>query len=116
MHRPRAQKRVTLEEAYGSSSEEEAAAIAACRAADAEDGASSASEVDALQEVPDSDCSSDASLASEAESASPPAKKRKVCPSDSPWLHQAKTSQSWSHIMSRLNVLSSCPAFCHAAS
>ena len=74
---------MTLEEAYGSSSEEEAAAIAACRAADEEDGASSASEVDvdALQEVPDSDCSSDASLASEAESASPPAKKRKVCPS-----------------------------------
>ncbi len=70
---------MTLEEAYGSSSGEEG--DAAFKAADADDDASSVSGVDAdaMEEVPDSDCSSDVSLASEAESASPPTKKRKVC-------------------------------------
>ena len=64
--RSRAQKRVTLEEAYGSSSEDDASSVSGIGK-------------EALQDVPDSDCSSDASLASEAESPSPPAKKQKVC-------------------------------------
>ena len=76
--RPRAQKRVTLEEAYGSSSQEDGGALPA--GPDEGDIASSASEMDVkgLEQVPDSDASSNASLASEAESPSPPAK-RKVC-------------------------------------
>lgn len=76
--RARAQKRVTLEEAYGSSSQEDGNASPEAHGNDGE--ASSASELDmkGLEQVPDSDCSSDASMASEAESPSPPAK-RKVC-------------------------------------
>lgn len=76
--RARAQKRVTLEEAYGSSSQEDGDEPR--EAHKEEDDASSASELDVkgLDQVPDSDCSSDASMASEAESPSPPSK-RKVC-------------------------------------
>lgn len=81
--RARAQKRVTLEEAYGSSSQEDGDEPREAHKED--DDASSASELDVkgLDQVPDSDCSSDASMASEAESPSPPAK-RKVCQDGTP--------------------------------
>ncbi|KAK9867985.1 hypothetical protein WJX84_008809 [Apatococcus fuscideae] len=73
--RPRAQKRVTLEEAYGSSSQEDGEGASG---AEDNDDTSSVSALDLrdAEEVPDSDCSSDASLASEAESAGPPAKRK----------------------------------------
>ncbi|KAK9847486.1 hypothetical protein WJX84_002017, partial [Apatococcus fuscideae] len=72
--RPQAQKRVTLEEAYGSSSEEDGKDLHEPH----DDDASSASEMDVkgLDQVPDSDASSDASMASEGESSSPPAKRK----------------------------------------
>ena len=74
--RARAQKRVTLEEAYGSSSQDDGDDPQDAHRDN--DDASSASELDVkgLDQVPDSDCSSDASLASEAGSPSPPAKRK----------------------------------------